>query len=79
MATSYVVFPDSREAVRVPGAQAGPFLSGMGQFDGPSAVLLETLHALPWDHQTMVVFKEDGDERWSFDIIVPRMREDPDA
>jgi hypothetical protein len=78
MATAYVVFPDSREAVRVPGT-LGMFDATAGTFDGPSAEMLETLHALNWDHQVTVVFKEDGDDRWSFDILVPRPQEDPDA
>lgn len=64
MATEYMVFTDRREPV-VSSQKAGDILSPRPlAADG-----LERLRRIDWRHPVLVVYREDGDDRWSYVTI----------
>lgn len=68
MATSYHLFPDGREEpknINRATAWTGIPASATRSVD---TVLVE-LRSIDWAHPALVVYREDGDDRWSYVMV----------
>ena len=65
MSTAYNLFPDRRE----PEANWITHAHGIFKEDPSPDEALERLRRIDWRHPALVVYREDGDDRWSYVMV----------